>query len=68
MSDINSPFDTVLTFGKAEVNSELRKDFYKHSIMSIQSIPEPQINTVQSELKIIPYIKLMTKIQLLASL
>lgn len=72
MSTINDPLGRVVTIDKTIVpEGDKWRDFYKHTamgIMPIQSMPEPQISTITPELEIIPYMKLMTKIQLLASL
>lgn len=72
MSSINDPLGRVLTIDKTIVpEGDKWKDFYKHigmGMMPIHSMPEPQISTITPELEIIPYMKLMTKIQLLASL
>lgn len=72
---INTPFGTVLTIDKANLpEGDKWRDFYKHmamGVMPIQSVPEPQVSTItpiQPELEIIPYMKLITKIQLLVSL
>lgn len=58
------------------INDPLWRDFYKHVMMGVApidvSLPEPSpgptISAITPELEIIPYMKLMTKIQLLASL
>lgn len=71
MSSINDPLGRVLTIDKADLSDALKwRDFYKHVNMGIMPLNtgDPKISTITPELEIIPYMKLMTKIQLLASL
>lgn len=72
---INTPFGRVLTIDKTNLpEGDKWRDFYKHVAMGVMPIhsadtaPSPSIETIKPELEIIPYMKLMTKIQLLASL
>lgn len=73
MSSINDLLGRVLTIGKANLSDDKAwRDFYRLGVLPVQNMPEPSpgptISRIIPELEIILYMKLMSKIQLLASL
>ena len=74
---VNGPLGNIVTINKTAIpEGDKWRDFYKHVMMGVASIdrslPEPSQGPIMApitpKLEIIPYMKLMNKIQLLAIL